>query len=61
MKGKNIYNRYMIKIREMRVMEMKKVLSSLLKKATESSMATAKASFCGFGVEKMPESMKNNR
>lgn len=51
----------MIKIREMRVMEMKKVLSSLLKKATETSMTASKASVGSFGVEKMPESMKNNR
>ena len=40
----------MIKIREMRVMEMKKVLSSLLKKASETSMTASKASFVVFGL-----------
>ena len=45
----------------MRFMEMKKVLSNLLKKASETSMTASKASVGSFGVEKMPESMKNNR
>lgn len=42
-------------------MKMKKVLSKVLKKATESSITASNASMGGWAVEKMPESLSKNR
>lgn len=42
-------------------MKIKTVLAELLKKVSNSMVTLAPASYCGSGVEEMPESMKNLR
>lgn len=39
----------------------KKLMGKFLKKISDSMITLAPASFCGNGVEEMPESMKNLR
>lgn len=42
-------------------MKIKTALAELLKKVSNSMVTLAPASYCGSGVEEMPESMKNLR
>lgn len=39
----------------------KKVLGALLKKVSDSMITLSPASYCGIGIEEMPESMKKLR
>ncbi|MFW2491430.1 cyclic lactone autoinducer peptide [Clostridium chromiireducens] len=39
----------------------KKLIGGFLKRISNSMITLAPASFCGHGVEEMPESMKNLR
>lgn len=42
-------------------MKMKEILTSSLKKSVDKMTTASKASFCCYGVEEMPKSMKEKR
>lgn len=42
-------------------MKFKRMLAKLLKKVSDSMITVSPASACGWGIEEMPESMKNLR